>query len=340
MEHAMFEEYVAEGATRTRLASRLMGGLLVLGCLLAPASAGAQNYPNRALKLIVTSSPGGPTDVLARPIAEKVSEILGQQVVVDNVPGANTMIAAARTARSDPDGYTLFLVSASTVSLNPATRKNLSYSMKDFAPVVLVASSRYVLAARTSLGVSNVSELKELARKNPGRIKYGMSVGSPSHFAGLMLGSAAGVEFMPIPYKDVAQATKDILVGEVDFVFTPLSTVEHLIGQKQGVVILGVTDDERIPQLPNIPTLIEQGYKGVWGGSWYGIVLRSGSPAYAVKRLNEAFNQALEDQSVRERLLRAGFKVYGGTPEQLAKHIENEAPVYKKIAQEANIQLD
>lgn len=323
------------------LRGSFIGSLLVLCCALAPTVVGAQNYPSRALKLIVTSSPGGPTDVLARPIAEKVSEILGRQVVVDNVPGANTMIAAARTARSDPDGYTLFLASASTVSLNPATRKNLNYdASKDFTPVVLVASSRYVLAARASLGVNNVSELKELARKSPGKIKYGMSVGSPSHFAGLMLGRSAGVEFMSIPYKDVAQATQDMLVGEVDFVFAPLSTVEHLAGQKQGVVILGVTDDERIPQLPNIPTLIEQGYKGVWGGSWYGIVLKSGSPPYAVKRLNEAFNQALKDPAVRDRLLRAGFKIYGGTPEQLAKHIENEAPVYKKIAQEANIQLD
>jgi Uncharacterized protein conserved in bacteria len=325
------------------LSSRLIGllGVMVLCCALFPVVSSAQSYPTRTLKLLVTSSPGGPTDVLARPIADKVSEILGQPVVVDNVPGANTAIAAGRTARSEPDGYTLFLASASTLSLNPATKKNLPYNAeKDFTPVVLVASSRYVLAARSSLGVNNVSELQALAKKNPGGIKYGMSIGSPAHFSALMLSSAAGVEFMGVPYKDLAQATKDMLVGEVDFVFAPLSTVEHLIGQKPGVVILGIADNERDPKLPNVPTIEEQGFKGVLGGSWYGIVLKSGSPDYAVKRLNEAFNQALKDRGVQEKLHRAGFKIYDGTPEQFAQHIRNEVLVYKKIAQEANIQLD
>lgn len=313
---------------------------LVLCYALKPGMAAAQNYPTHSIKLIVTSSAGGSTDVLARPIAEKVSQILGQSVVIDNVPGANTTIAARQAARSAPDGYTLFLASASTLSLNPAVRKSLPYDPeKDYSPVLLLASSSYVLAARAKLGVNNVSELVELAKKRPGEIKYGMSIGSPSHFAGLMLSTAAGIDLLPVPYKDVSQAMNDLQGGEVDFVFTPVSTVQHLIGQKS-IVILGAAADERLLQLPSVPTLAEQGYKDVWAGSWYGIVVKSGTPDDVIKKLNEAFNLALKDPHVQSQVDRLGFKRHGGTSEQLAEFIQQQAPVYKKIAQDAKIQLD
>jgi len=315
--------------------------LLALVCAVLPAQSVAQNFPNKPMKLIVTSSPGGPTDVLARPIAEKMGEILGRAVVVDNVPGGNTMIAAGRTIRGDADGYTMFLASSSTLSLNPATRKNLPYDAdKDFTPVVLVGANQYVLAARSSLGITKVSELVELAKKNPGDVKYGMSVGAPAHFAALMLERSAGIEMMGVPYKDVASATKDLLVGDVDIVFAPLSTVENLLDQKLGVNILGVAHKKRMAQLPNVPTLEEQGFKNVWGEAWYGVVLKSGSPDEAVTKLNHAINSALKDEGVRERLVRAGLTIYGGTPQELDDYIKREAPVYKKIAQDANISID
>jgi len=305
-----------------------------------PGVVHAQNYPDHILKLIVTSSPGGPQDVLIRPIAEKVGQILGQSVVIDNVPGANTLIAARRAAQSSPDGYTLFLAGASALSLNPAYRKDLKYDPeKDFSPVLLLASSSYVLAARAGLGVNNVAELIELAKKRPGEIKYGMSVGSPSHFAGLMLSKVGGIDLLAVPYKDVAQAMNDVQGGEVDFVFTPVTTVEHLIGQNN-IVILGAAADERLLPLPTVPTLSEQGYKDVWAKSWYSIVVRSGTPAYAIKKLNEAFNHALKDPEIKERMDRLGFNRHGGTTEQLATYIRDQAPVYKKIAQEANLQVD
>ncbi len=338
----MFYENDSSFKLKRLVTSRaLVTSLLALSCVLAHAQASAQNFPSRPMKLIVTSSPGGPTDVLARPIAEKMGEILGQTVVVDNVPGGNTMIAAGRTIRGEADGYTMFLASSSTLSLNPATRKKLPYDAdKDFVPVVLVGANQYVLAARSSLGITKVSELIDLAKKKPGDIKYGMSVGSPAHFAALMLEASAGIKMMGVPYKDVASATKDLLVGEVDIVFAPLSTVENLIDQKLGVNILGVAHKKRMARLPNTPTIEEQGFKDVWGEAWYGVVLKSGSPAEAVQKLNHAINTALKNEGVRERLTRAGLTIYGGTPQELDEYIKREAPVYKRIAQNANISID
>ncbi len=319
----------------------LASGLVALSCVMAPSLSTAQSFPNKPLKLIVTSSPGGVTDVLGRTIADKLTEILGQAVVVENVPGGNTMIGASRTLRGQADGYTMFMASSSTLSLNPATRKKLPYDAdKDFDPVVFLATNQYVVVARPSLGVKNITELVELARKNPGSIKYGMSVGAPNHFGPLMLESSAGIELMGVPYKDATQATSGLLTGEIDIVFAPYPTVEHLIGQKVGVRLLGVAHKDRMPQIPDVSTVEEQGFKDVWAVSWYGIVLKAGAPKEAINTLNKAINTALKDEKVRERLFRAGFNVYGGTIEEFVAYMKKEAPVYRKIAQDANISID
>ncbi|MCK9507180.1 MAG: tripartite tricarboxylate transporter substrate binding protein [Pigmentiphaga sp.] len=321
--------------------SYLARGLIVLSCVMASSLASAQNFPNKPLRLIVTSAPGGVTDVLGRTVADKLSAVLGQAVVVENVPGGNTMIGASRALRGDADGYTMFMASSSTLSLNPATRKKLPYDAeKDFDPVVFLATNEYVVVSRPSLGVKDVAELVDLARKKPGSIKYGMSVGAPNHFGPLMLEKAAGIELMGVPYKDATQATSGLLTGEIDIVFAPYPTVEHLIGQKVGVSMLGVANKDRMPQIPDVTTVEEQGFKDVWALSWYGIVLKAGAPKEAIDTLNKAINDVLKDEAVRERLFRAGFNVYGGTIDEFVEYMKKEAPVYQKIAQDANISID
>jgi tripartite-type tricarboxylate transporter receptor subunit TctC len=314
--------------------------------LLAVAAAGASAqpaaglaYPSRPLHLIVPFPPGGSTDILARVLGQKLSEVLEQPVVVDNRPGAGGSIGAEAAAKAAPDGYTLLMGQLGPLAVSPAIYKKLPYDpVKSFAPVCLMAIVPSVLVVNTSLPFSSAAELIAYAKKNPGRLTYGSAGnGSTSHLTTEYFKLATGTDILHVPYKGVGPMLTDLVSGQVAMGINGAPAVmPHVTSGR--LRALAVTSLARVPSLPDIPTLDEAGVKGFEANGWYGIVAPAGTPSAIVLRLNSGIRRAVGTPELRARLDAEGAIPAGGTPEEFGALIASEIVRWGTVLKKAGIE--
>lgn len=309
------------------------------GCMaLAAAALGAalgvqaQGFPNKPVRLISPYPPGGGNDILARTLSAKLTEFLKQQVIVENRPGANTIIGTEFVARSAPDGYTMVLV-PNSLAINPFLYAKMPYdAVRDFTPITLVGQSPLVVALHPSMPTRDVRSLVALARARPGEVQYGSSgIGSVGHMAVSLLEMMSGVRFQHIPYKGTAIMMQDVLSGQLTFTFTSaLGVLPHVRSQRLRAI--AVTSDKRSPAVPDLPTVAESG--GVPGYSfilWYGLLGPAGLPADVLSRLNGEIGRVLNDADIRSRLSNQGVDATPSTPREFADLIASDLKKYAKV---------
>jgi tripartite-type tricarboxylate transporter receptor subunit TctC len=299
------------------------------------------NWPNGQTVRIIVPFPGGAStlDSVVRTLTPDISKSLGSPVIVDNKPGAGTVIGVDATAKAT-DNLTVGAV-ANSFTVNQSLIKNLPYNAsKDLQPVVLMARTANVLAVKASLPVNNLKELIEYAKKNPGKLSYAsFGNGTTAHFAGEMLKSMAGIFAVHIPYRGQGPALTDLLAGNVDFMFGNLPDFLPYI--KSGKIkAIGTTYLTRAPLAPEIPTIAEQGFPTFETDSWYGIVAPSSMTKDAVDKMNQVINRALQDPAVKKNLGDRGIEIIGGTPAKFQEHIQSEILKYERIVKSANMQAD
>jgi tripartite-type tricarboxylate transporter receptor subunit TctC len=301
----------------------------------------AQAYPSKPIRLIVPFAPGGGNDNIARLVGKRVSDSLGQPLVIDNRPGAGGVLGAELAAKSAPDGYTLFLGGVGSHALNPNLIEKLPYDpIRDFAPVALLAQAPLILVVHPSVPARDTAEFVAYARKNPGKLNFASNGnGTSSQLAAVMFDSMAGVDMVHVPYKGLSPALTDLLSGQVQLMFS--SVVAILPHIKAGKLrALAVTGAKRLTALPEVPTIAEAGFPGYEASSWYGILAPAGTPREIVMKLNTEFRKALEQLEVRKNLLAEGAEPVGGTPEQFAEYIRAEKERLGKVIRDAKIRLE
>jgi len=314
---------------------------LVLSALLAFASpAFPADYPTHAIHLIVPYAPSGNADIMGRIVGQRLSEVLGQPVVIDNRPGANSIIGTELAAKAPPDGYTIIIV-ASSHSTNPVMVKQLPYdSVRDFSPIGLVGSTPVVLVTHPSLPASNLKGLIALARAHPGALNFSSSGnGSPGNLAGALLNSMAGINIVHVPYKGSVQATTDVIAGNVQMSYPSLtSIVSYLkIGKLKA---LGISSLKRSSLAPELPTISESGLPGYQASIWNGILAPANVPQPIVARLNSELVRMLNSQQVHERFASLGADVAPSSPEEFKAFIESEMVKWTKVIRDAKITVD
>lgn len=325
------------------LGTRLCAALFAVAASAAPTSAAyAQgSYPNKPIRLIVPFPPGGGTDMIARTVAQKLADQNKWSVIVDNRPGAGGNLGVDAAAKSAPDGYTLVMGQTSNLAINPSLYAKLPYDpIKDLAPVALVSSSPIVMAAPANSRFKTFADVVAASKGKPDALTLGYSGnGTVAHLAGELAENAAGIQLRHIPYKGAAQAMTDLLGGQIDLY---MSSVPTLLGQVRNgkLKILAITSAKRSSQLPDVPTLAEQGYKGFEAVTWFGILAPAGTPAPIVAQLNKAINQALQQADVIDKLKSEGGDVLGGTSEQFSALLRTEVPRWAKIVKDSGASLD
>jgi len=301
----------------------------------------AQNYPTKPIRMIVPFAPGGTTDVIARVIGQKLGDTLGQQVVIDNRPGANGNIGTEMAAKAPADGYTLVMSFDGTMAINPLVYRNLGFDpQKDLAPVVTVAQVPLIIVVHPALGVSSVKELIAHAKAQPGRINYSSAGhGSTGHLTGELLKARAKIEMVHVAYKGGGQALTDLLGGQIQMLVTALPTVEAFLRQGK-LKALAFSSAKRVPGLPEVPTLAESGLTGFDVSSWYGILAPAATPKDVIRRLNGEIVKILAQKDVRDRFTALGTELVGDTPEQFAAAIKADTVRWANVVKDANIRLD
>ena len=310
--------------------------------LLLPANAQAQAYPTKAVHMIVGFPPGGGTDILARIVAQKLSEAWGQQVVVENRPGASATIGSAAVAKSAPDGYTLSMGQLTPNAIAPALYPKLSYdALKDFAPIVLVGTSPNVLVVYPGLAAHNVKELVALAKSRPVPMTYATSgAGSLQHIAAELFSSMAGIKLLHVPFKGSGQAVVDLMSGQVDMNFDSIpATVQHIRSGK--LHALAVTGARRAGGgLEAVPTVAESGYPGYDLTTWWGLFAPAGTPDEVLERIHAATIAALHNAEVRERFAVLSVEPGGGSRADFADYVRREVAKYDKIVKQLGIRAE
>ena len=319
----------------------LLRGLTLACALSGAASAAAQNYPNKPIRLIVGYSAGGGTDVIARIVGLRLSEVLGQPIVVDNRPAAAGSAAAGLVARSPADGYTLFVAATSTLAVNPSLYKNLPYdTAKDFTPVAQIVSMPNLLVVTPSLPAASVAELIALAKAERGKLTYASGgVGSSNHFTAELFNYMAGVKMTHIPYKGGGPAMVDVASGQVAIFFSTIASAMPQV--KSGRLrALGVTSARRSQSLPEVQTIAEGGLPGYESTIWYGALLPAHAPKDIVVRLNAEIVKILKTAEIRQKFLALGADTVITTPEQFTQYIRTEIIKWDKVVKDAGISAE
>ncbi len=305
------------------------------------AAAAETPYPTRPVRFIVPFAPGGSTDTLARTLAQRLTDALGQQVVVDNRSGGNGNIGTEIVARAVPDGHTIVLGYIANLGIGPSLYAKLPFDpVKDFAPVTLLAVAPNILVAHPSLPVKNVRELVAYAKANPQKVNYASAaVASLGHLAGELLNSSAGIHMQHVPYKGSGQAVIDLLAGQVQIMFSGMSSVmPHIKAGK--LRPLAVTGAQRSPATPEVPTIAEAGYPGFEASAWYSVMAPAGTPKTVVMRLNGEILRALKIPEVKERLENVGFELVGSSPDECGTYIRNEIVKWAKVVKASGIKAE
>ena len=319
---------------------RLLMTCLAAIAALAASQAAAADYPARPVRLVVAFAPGGSVDVVARLLAQKLSERWKQQVVVDNRPGAGGNVSAEIVARAQPDGYTLYMTSAALV-VNPTLYSTVSYDpVRDFTPISLVATVQSVLVSHPALPVKSIKDLVALARSRPGQINYvSTGSGTSGHLMMELFKSMAGIDLVHVPYKTIGQAYADLTSGQVPLFFpTAPGALPHIQGGR--IRPLGVAGASRSPALPGVPTIAESGVPGYDAGTWYPLLAPARTPRAVVEAVHRDLVHVLGLPDIRERLAAAGIEIVGGTPDELARHIRDEIPKWARVIKQSGARAD
>jgi tripartite-type tricarboxylate transporter receptor subunit TctC len=314
--------------------------LIVLS--LACAAGAYAQYPVKPVHIVVPSSPGNSSDIMARLIADKLAQTWGQPVLVENRPGADGRIGAEIVAKSAPDGHTLLLPNAGVITINPALFARMSYDpVRDFAPITQVATIVIVLAAHPSVAANSVSELVALAKARPGALHYasaGNNAGIP-YLSGALLRDKAGIDVVHVPYKANAQAQQDLLGGQIQFMYDTLAaTLPH--ARSGRLRVLAVVGSQRSRVLPQVPTLTESGYPGTEGDAWAGLFAPGGTPRAVVDKIHADVVSVLEQAEVRERLTALGLDVVGNKPDEFAAVIKADTAKWAAVIRSNNIKAE
>jgi tripartite-type tricarboxylate transporter receptor subunit TctC len=323
---------------KIRIVPMAVAALALLATAPLARAQGAQDFPTRPVRIVVAFPPGGPTDFVGRLVADKMTALLGQRVYIDNKPGANGTLGGGDVAKSDPDGYSLFLTTAGAVTVSPHIMPNMPYdALRDFAPVVLVTKVTEVLVVTPKLGIKTLKDLVALAKEKPGTIPFASTgIGSPPHLTQELLDASAGVQFLHVPYRGAAPALTDLLGGQVEVLVADMPV---LIAQIQAgtLVPLGVASDKRDAVLPEIPTFAEQGYPNTNASNWYALLAPAKTPPDVIAKLNKAVNAALNDPDVHDKLVKTGATPVGGTPEALGAFMKAEYDKWGRVVAERGI---
>jgi tripartite-type tricarboxylate transporter receptor subunit TctC len=305
-----------------------------------PSAALAQSWPTKPVRMVAPFAPGGPVDLTARILAQHLGEAFKQQFVVDNRTGASGTIGAEQVARAAPDGHTL-LVSASVHVIVPSLFPKLSYdAIRDFAPVSVVSTSPLVLVVTPSLPVGSVKEFVALAKRHPGELSFGSSgSGSSTHLTAELLKSVTGTKMTHIPYKGQGQAITDVVTGEIQFMFNSPSAVKAFIDAKR-LRVLGTTSDKRSPQMPEVPTFAESGFKDLVTGSWYAVWLPAKTPEAIVSRLNSEIVRITKLPDVSRRIVELGGVPVANSPSEMDAFQKIEAVRWAKVVKESGAKMD
>ncbi|MET0529242.1 MAG: tripartite tricarboxylate transporter substrate binding protein [Microvirga sp.] len=326
---------------KTTRRQALLAGALLAGTVFGLAPAIAQTFPTRPITMVVPFAAGGSTDVVARIIAQKMSEGLGQQVIIENVAGAGGSTGAARVAKAEPDGYTILMGTVATHALNPLMLKRKPYdAVTDFTPVSLLVLVPNVLVVHPSLPAKTVPELIALLKADPSKYNYASSgVGTPLHLSGELFKSMAKVSMQHIAYRGSGPALNDVVAGQVPIMFDNLPSASEFIraGTLRGIA---VTTKERAPSFPDMPTIAEGGLAGYETYTWNALFAPPNTPKAVVDRLNAEALKAVKDPAVQERLKTFSATVVGSTPEALGEHVKTEIAKWTPVVKEAGVQID
>jgi tripartite-type tricarboxylate transporter receptor subunit TctC len=321
------------------LARKSASTFLAAAVFLFGEAAPAQTYPSKPIRWIIPYPAGGGSDFFGRTVTTRLAEQLGQTIVIDNRPGAATMIGAQEAAKAPPDGYTVLQGDSPTFAVNPSVYKTMPYDpQKDFAPVTLTARFAMLLVVNpTALKVNSVKEFIDIAKKEPGKLSFAsVGIGTTHHLAMELFKQQAGIELVHVPYKGAAPAVQDLLAGHVPSMFLDMATaVPHL---KSGrIKALGVAASQRIANLADVPTIREAGLSGVEVWAWQGVAVPAGTPKQVIAKLNAEYEKAIRDPAVRQKLIDAGIEPMHSTPEEMASHIKGETAKWAKVVKEARI---
>jgi tripartite-type tricarboxylate transporter receptor subunit TctC len=301
----------------------------------------AQDYPNRPITLVIPFAPGGSTSIVGRVIADKMSQLLGQGIVVDNRPGAGGTVGTKAVAKSEPDGYTILLGYTGTLAIGPSLYKDAGYDpRKSFAPIGLIGNAPSVLAVHPSFPANSVAELIAYARANPGKVNFGSAgVGSVNHITGEYFARSAGIKLVHIPYKGTGPALTDLLGGHIPMALAPIPAVHANV--TAGLLrALAVTGKTRSGLMPDVPTISEAGLTGFEASLYYGLVAPAGTPHAAIERLSKALQAALVSDEVKKQLALDGTEISFGTPEEYAAFIDRDEKKWAELVKASGVEQE
>lgn len=316
----------------------LLGRLLTgLALLLLPAMASAQDFPNKPIKLIVPFPPGGPNDIIARVVGQRMSELIKQPVMIDNRGGQGGVLGTDAVAKAAPDGYTIGIVSASSLVINPTMEKVPYDVAKDFAPVTLVTTVPEMLVVASNVAARDMNELVALAKSQPGKLNFASAgVGGLPHLAGELFRLTAKIDIVHVPYRGAAPAINDLLGQQVQMAFLDLPVIlPHIKSGMLRPIALGAP--KRAPTSPDVPTTAEVGMPDLLIENWYGMIAPAGTPANIVNLINKITNEAMRDPQVAQKLADQGLTVAGDTPEHFRDYIGAESKKWAKVIKDAGV---
>lgn len=301
----------------------------------------AQDFPTKPIKLIVPFPPGGPNDIIARVVASKMQELIGQPIVIDNRGGAGGVIGTDAVAKAEPDGYTIAITSAGALAISKSLQQKVPYdSLKDLKPVTLVAKVPELLVVANNVSASSMKELLALAKSKPGKLNFASTgPGSMPHLAGELFKISAGIDIVHVPYKGAAPAVNDIIGQQVEMVFLDIPVLLPQV-QSGKVKPIAIGSRERVPSLPDVPTTGEVGLPQIEAENWYGMVVPAATPPAVVAKLHKAAVDALKTAEVKDKLSSQGAILVGNTPEEFATYIQSEIDKWGKVAKAANIKAN
>jgi tripartite-type tricarboxylate transporter receptor subunit TctC len=317
---------------------RTLGLIAVCGM---PLQAFAQDYPSKPIRFVVPFPPGGPSDIISRVVGQKMQELLGQPLIIDNRAGAGGVLGTDNVAKSEPDGYAIALSSAGALAISSSLQEKMLYDpLKDLAPITLVAKVPELLVASTTVPAANLKELIALAKAKPGTINYGSTgPGSMPHLAGELLRISAQIDIVHVPYRGAAPAVNDLVGHQVQIMFLDVPVLLPQI-QAGAIKAIAVGGRLRVPSLSDLPTMNDLGYPQIEADNWYGLVAAARTPRPIIAKLNAAALAAMKTSEVQEKLAPQGAILIGNSPEEFADYIRSEIAKWSKVVQAAGIKVN
>jgi tripartite-type tricarboxylate transporter receptor subunit TctC len=320
---------------------KLLTALVALLISAPAAFAQAQGYPDRPVRILVGFAAGGPTDIAARAVGDRLSELWGKPVIIENITGAAGNVSAERVAKSAPDGYTLLAAASATIVTNPSLYAKLNFDpVKDFAPITQVCTTPNILVVPNDVPAKTVAELVAHAKANPGKLSFASAgVGTSQHLAGELFKTMAGIDIAHVPYRGIAAAVPDLIAGRITMAFGNISAMQPLFREGK-MRALAVTSAKRWRSVPELPTMIEAGFKDFESSAWFSLMAPAGTPKEIIDKIHQDTVKVLARADVRERFAALGMEPIGNTPAEFAAAIAAETPQWAKVIKQAGIKAE